>query len=137
MQRMPDADYHGFQTMAMFEPGVGIRGVALFHNYRKTDIEIVFAGEGNWARRDVITKILTYPFRQLGCRRITALVRKDNRKSRKMVQQIGFKQEGKLRAANPDGTDLFVYGLLPSDYRLFRKPRVNDGQIDTESAAAA
>lgn len=118
--RIPETSYHSFQTMAFFEKGVGIRAVVLYHNYRQTDIEIVFAGEGNWARRDLIAEALSYPFK-IGCHRISALARKDNRKVRKLLTQLGFKQEGKLRRANPDGTDLFVYGLLPEDFRLSRK----------------
>lgn len=121
-RRIPGTKFDNFQAMAFFEPGVGIKAVVLYHNYRQTDIEIVFAGDGDWARRDLITAALNYPW-TIGCNRITALARKDNKKVRKLLTQLGFKQEGKLRAANPDRTDLFVYGLLPTDYRLARKKR--------------
>jgi len=131
-ERIPNFTPSNFYTMAFFEKGVGIRGVVLYHNYRNTDIEIVFAGEGNWAQRDLINMALRYPF-TIGCRRITAICRKDNLAARKLVQRLGFRQEGKLRNAEPDGTDLFIYGLLNGENRLERN---YDGQKVRTLAAA-
>lgn len=132
--RIPNFNPQGFYAMAFFEKGVGIKAVALFHNYRQTDVEIVFAADGRWASRPIINMVLRYPF-TVGCRRITAICRKDNRKARKLVQQLGFRQEGKLRNADTDGEDMFIYGLLEGENRF---ERVENGQeIRTESAAAA
>ncbi len=137
-KRLDGASYSGYQTMAFFDPAKGkVHGVVLYHNYRDTDIEIVFAGEGLWARRSLIKLALRYPFDQLRCNRITALVRKDNTKSRRMVELIGFRREGKLRAANTDRSDLLVYGLLPSDLRLYYTPKVKrqeHGKVNTKAA---
>ena len=112
------------QCMACFEPHVGIKAVVAFFNFRDTDIEVVFASDGPWASRDMITTVLNYPFQQLGVNRVTALIRKGNKPAHKLVQQLGFKREGKLRRADTDGTDLVIYGLLPDDYRLLRKPDI-------------
>jgi RimJ/RimL family protein N-acetyltransferase len=123
MQRIPNFGPKNFSTVACFEEGVGIIGCAMFHNYRTTDIEISVAVEPGtrWAQRDLINMVLRYPFDQLGCNRLTAIIRKDNKRARKMAQAIGFKQEGKLRAADVDGHDMFVYGLLPGENRFERK----------------
>lgn len=122
-QRLPDFAPKDFTTLAFFEKGVGIIAVVLFHHYRYTDIEIVFVAEPGtkWMQRDLINMVLRYPFEQLHCARCTVIVRKDNRKARKMAQQLGFKQEGKIRRADNDGTDMFIYGLLPEERRLERK----------------
>jgi hypothetical protein len=117
-QRLPIRPSN-FYCMAFFEAGVGIRAVVLYHNFRETDIEVVIATEGRWARRDIINAALRYPF-TIGCRRITAICRKDNKLARKLVQQLGFRQEGKLRNADFDGEDMFIYGLLNGENRLER-----------------
>lgn len=124
-QRVPNVKYKDFRAIAFFEEGYGVVAVTLFHNYRQTDIEIVHVAEEGrrWALRGLITEVLNYPF-SIGCHRVTAVISKGNKKSRKMVQQLGFKQEGKLRRADIDGGDMFVYGLLPNEYRFVRKKRL-------------
>lgn len=123
-QRIPNFAPKNFQAIAFFEQGVGIAAVALFLNYRVTDMEVVFAADNRrWVRRDLITAVLNYPF-SVGCHRLTAIIRKDNKKARKLVQQLGFKQEGKVRRADIDKHDMFIYGLLPEEYRFARKERL-------------
>jgi RimJ/RimL family protein N-acetyltransferase len=124
VEQRVDGKYTDFQCMAAFEPGHGIVAVVLFHNYRKTDIEIVLAAEPGkrWAYRDMMNAAMSYPF-LIGCHRVTAFVRKDNPLSRKLVEQVGFKKEGKIRRASKDKTDLLVYGLLPEEYRFQRKEK--------------
>ena len=121
-ERVPEGKYRDFQCMAAFEPGYGIVAVALFHNFRKTDIEMVIAAipGKRWAVRDIMIPAMAYPF-SIGCNRVTAFIRKDNRLSRKLVEQAGFRKEGKLRRAYADGTDALIYGLLPHEFRFNRK----------------
>lgn len=116
-----------FTTMAFFEHGVGIIAVILYQNFRGTDIEMIFAAEPGtkWAQRDLMNMALRYPFKQLGCNRISAIIRKDNKRAREIIQRIGFKQEGKIRRADVDGQDMFIYGLLPGENRF---ERVDHGQ---------
>jgi RimJ/RimL family protein N-acetyltransferase len=124
-QRIPNFKPNNFITMAFFEEGVGIAAVALYQNYRTSDIEIAFAAEPgtNWAQRDLINMVLRYPF-TIGCHRVTAVARKDNKKVRKLLMQLGFKQEGKLRKADTDKQDLFIYGMLEGEARLERKEKL-------------
>jgi len=108
--------------------GNEIVGIIGFFNYRWPNIEVAFyCDDWRWAvNRDIIAKALSYPFEQLKCKRITALVERKNLTSRKMVQRLGFKEEGKLRDAGEKG-DIFVYGLLPHELKIRRfhreKPR--------------
>lgn len=122
-ERIPNFVPKNFSTMAFFERGVGIIGVVLYHNYRVTDVEIVFAAEpdSKWGQRDLINMALRYPFDQLHCNRCTMIIRKDNKQARKCAVQLGFRQEGKVRRADVDGHDMFIYGLLPGEARLERK----------------
>ena len=121
-QRVPNSSFKDFVTMAFFSDTEGILAVVLYHNYRGTDIEVVFAADSpKWAQRDLLGMVINYPF-GIGCHRMTALATKQNKKVRKMLTQMGFKQEGKLRRAAKDGGDFFIYGLLPGEFRLARKP---------------
>lgn len=124
-QRIPETAFASPQTkcIAFFEEGVGIKAVVAFYNFRQTSIEIAFAADGAWARRDLMAEAMRYPF-AIGCHRVTALARKDNKKVRKLLEQLGFKQEGKLRRAAEDGTDMFIYGLLEHEFRFWPKSKL-------------
>ncbi len=122
--RIPDITFGpNTRCIAFFEKGVGIKAVIAYYNFRGTGIEIAFASDGAWARRDLLAEGMRYPF-AIGCNRVTALARKDNRKVRKLLTQLGFKQEGKLRRAAEDGTDMFIYGLLEHEYKFWLKSKV-------------
>ena len=99
--------------------GKKLVGVVSFFNFRWPNIEIAFYCEDyRWAlNRDGILELFAYPFVQLKCKRVTALVERKNKKARKMVQRLGFKEEGMLRKAGEKG-DLFIYGLLPEELQL-------------------
>jgi len=79
--------------------------------------EISFAADNpRWATRQALSVVLGTPFRVFGCSRITALIRKSHKRSRKLVEGIGFKREGAIRKGAPDGSTLIVYGLLREDF---------------------
>ena len=107
--------------LAVIDNKDNIVGIVAFFNYRWPSIEVgFFCDDFRWAlNRDGIIEVLNYPFVQLRCHRITALVEKKNTVARKMVQRLGFVEEGKLRKAGQNG-DLFIYGLLPQDLKLCR-----------------
>lgn len=92
-----------------------ITAVVAYANYRGGNIEMTCAGEGNWMTRGNLAGFYAYPFVQLGCRRVTALVHRKNAKSRKLMERLGYTLEGKIREAAEDGRDLMLYGLLKSE----------------------
>lgn len=94
-------------------------GVVSYFNFRWPSVEIGFYFDDyRWAlNRTGILEIFAYPFVQLKCQRVTALIDKKNVRARKMVQRLGFKEEGKLRKASDRG-DMFIYGLLPDELRI-------------------
>lgn len=90
--------------------------VAIYHEYRKTDIQFSFAADSpHWATRHNIIDLLSYPFRQLGVQRITAMTDKTNRRARRLLEFSQFRLEGVLRDATADGP-LCLYGMTRSDF---------------------
>lgn len=70
-----------------------------------------------WMTRDFLWRAFAYPFLQLKCNRVTALVRVDNEESKRFVLHLGFKYEGLLRQAANDGQDMIVFGMLRDECR--------------------
>ncbi len=89
-----------------------IVAVAIYNNYRHPNIEITFAiSSPHWASRGAVRSILSYPFHQLGCKRITAITEASNMKARRFLEHLGFALEG----YHPDvfaAGDGISYGLL-------------------------
>lgn len=92
-----------------------IVAVAVFYDYRGVSIEVTFVTTTpRWASRENISAILSYPFVQLGCKRLTAITEENNRDARAFLERLGFCQEG----IHPDGFESGVgisYGLLKAD----------------------
>lgn len=100
----------------------GLRCGVIYHEYRKIDIRIVMAADSpKWATRGTIRNILAYPFLQLGCRRVTAVIAKKNKRSRRLVEGVGFVLEGGLRRAMGDGDMACLYGMLAEECRWLPK----------------
>jgi L-amino acid N-acyltransferase YncA len=90
-----------------------LRCVALYHDFRDNSIEMSIAADTpKWASRGNIRAFLHYPFCQLGVGHVRAVIRVDNKRSRKMVERLGFKLEGVLRHAAKDGKNLILYGMI-------------------------
>ena len=63
-----------------------------------------------WATKDHVGVFLRYPFVQLGCRRVTVMIAKGNRRARRLVERIGWVLEGSHDDLLPQGPAL-TYGL--------------------------
>lgn len=92
-----------------------IVAVAVFNNYRPPNIEITFvATSPHWASPGAVRAILSYPFIQLGCKRITATIEATNQPARAFNLRLGFKLEGVHPDVFPSGA-AETYGLLRKD----------------------
>lgn len=88
----------------------------VYHSFRKFDIFMsIAATNARWATRSVIGKFLEYPYVQLGCLRTTVVVAKSNKRSRKLVEGVGWRQEGSLRQGFDGTENAIVYGMLRSE----------------------
>ncbi len=95
-------------------------GGCLYTEYRPCpgggNIAMWAAGHG-WLSRRTIRAMLGYPFRELNCHRVTVTIPRGNRPSRKLVKDLGFVEEGKIRRGHSTTQDLMVYGLLRDEQK--------------------
>ncbi len=96
-----------------------IVAVAVFNNFRPPNIEITFVTSSpRWASKSAISAILKYPFRQLGCKRVTAIIEATNQPARAFLCRLGFKLEGIHPDVFTSGA-AETYGLLAHDAKAW------------------
>lgn len=111
-ESMPDV----FEAIAVIHEGKMAAGI-LYYDYFGKSINLSLTSETPRAASKTVFKVmLGYPFKQLKVKRITALIKKGNKRSRKLAEGLGFKLEGVVRKATPEGKDLCIYGLLDDEY---------------------
>jgi RimJ/RimL family protein N-acetyltransferase len=98
--------------------GALIAGV-MYDMYTRANINMHVAAEEThyWISKAYLRACFGYPFHQLRCNRITALVGQTNDKSIRLIEHLGFKKEGVIRMANADGTDTILFGMLRNECR--------------------
>lgn len=69
-----------------------------------------------------IAAVMDYAFRQLKCKRVTGVIDRRNKASRRFALHLGAKLEGVMRDASPQG-DVCVYGLLRKDAERWLTPQ--------------
>ncbi len=95
----------------------------VWYNYRpdyKT-IEVAIAAEnGRWCAKGVLKDIFSYPFLQMNCRRISAVIARNNRPAIKLCKGLGFVHEGTHRKmlGRNDG---FSFGLLKENCKWIKE----------------
>lgn len=72
-----------------------------------------------WLTRPLVRGIMSYPFDQLHCQRVTAITPRRNKPSRSFLETFGFKREGLIRKGFGDD-DAVIYGLLEKEWRASR-----------------
>lgn len=120
----------------------GIIAAALFHNQHDDPdgkpfmIEISFVAiDKRWSTRSNIKTILSYPFNQLGVKRLQAITAKTNLPARRFLEHLGFKLEGIARHGWPQGGHAACYSMLRRECLwLEDEPR---GKISTICASSA
>ena len=106
-------------------------GGVVYHGYLGHDCQVSI-----WIDRATFMPwraLFEYPFGQLNCERITAVVGKRNKRSRRLVEKLGFKLEGVHRKGLDGFEDAMSYGMLKSECRW----RKSYGQERTRRPAAA
>jgi len=93
-----------------------ISAVVVYEDFTAYDCRIHVASNGSrrWLSRSFLCEIFHYPFVQCGLRRVTGFVNETNTDALRLDLRIGFKIEGRLRDATPDG-DVLVLGQLRSE----------------------
>lgn len=119
----------------MDSQGVLVGGV-VYHSWREAyrDIELSFAADADaevrdrikangtrmvsgrrWLTRPIVCSLLSYPFEQLGCNRITGVTPRKATSARRFLDHFGFKREGCVRQGFGDD-DAIVSGLLRREW---------------------
>ena len=108
----------GAVGIGLEENGELIAGV-VFNMYTKASICMHVAAEPGrrWMTKDFLWRSFAYPFIQLGCNRITGLVREDNLDAQRFDEHLGFKREGLIRKGCTDGSNMILYGMLREECR--------------------
>jgi hypothetical protein len=116
--RRPEEDWSSTSVVARVS-GAGPSAVLLYNHYDKPDIWMHIAAEPGrlWCTPEFLHHIFWYPFVQLDCGRVTALVARPNTRLRKLLLHVGFTEEGTLRESLPTGDDLIAYGMLRRECR--------------------
>lgn len=109
--------WNGHYVAIGYERG-SLCGGIVFTQYSGANIVMACALEAPLTRM-FLRALFYYPFLQLRCRRVTALVDDDNLRSIHLVEHAGFEREGCMRHATDRG-DVLVYGLLKEHCRWLR-----------------
>lgn len=133
--RIPHMQHKSFgpcTALGVIRNGYLIGGV-VYHGYLGHDVQVSIAFDRiaflPWRA------LFAYPFNDLNCARVTAIVGRRNKKSRNLVEKLGFKLEG-VHAKGIDGfEDAFSFGLLKENCKWLRTR--THGQIGTPSTHAA
>jgi RimJ/RimL family protein N-acetyltransferase len=117
-RRVDEDNFGPCTAIGLEEDGKLIAGV-VYNMYTEAGICMHVAADPGkrWMTRDFLYRAFAYPFIQLGCNRVTGLVRVDNIEARRFDEHLGFVQEGVIRKGATDGTDLILYGMLKEECR--------------------
>jgi RimJ/RimL family protein N-acetyltransferase len=119
--RLPDFEPRSEFTAIGSAKGDRLIGGILYHNFSRgakgNGIEMVCAGVPGWLTRNTLYWYFWYPFVQLECIRVMAVISKKNRRSRSLVERLGYKIEGVHPYGMADGSTAMSYGMLKQNCR--------------------
>jgi RimJ/RimL family protein N-acetyltransferase len=118
-----------------FTDGQKMLCVVVAHDLRPPNVfASIAAASPRWCTRPALREIARWLFEGQGCTRVTGVLDPRNERARKFDEGVGFKLEGTLRRARPDGGKLLVYGLLREDFERFINGRRNVATLRTGTA---
>lgn len=99
-----------------------LRAVGVYNTLSIIDGHFSLASDRQpgWLTRAYLVALFTYPFIQLRKERMTAVVDVSNRDSLRLTRHLGFREEGRMREAAPDGGDRIMFGMLRRECRFIR-----------------
>ena len=104
-------DFGPSEALGVVLDGELVAGV-VYNEHRDFDLKMhIAATSPRWASRRTIDKLLGYPFRQLKCVRVTAVVPRANHRARALLQKLGFKMEGTHPQAWDGRQTAISYGM--------------------------
>lgn len=108
-------------SIGLLENGKIIGGV-VYTMYTGNGIMMNVAGDHpGWVSLGFIKAAFAYPFIQLGCTRVSGMVRVDNPKALLFDMKLGFHIEGVVRKGDDDGTDMVMLGMLREECKWLKR----------------
>ena len=107
------------QAIGIEKDGKIIAGV-IYENWNKVSIWCHIAIEGRLTKKYLWT-IFDYPFKQIGAKKIIVPVSSSNEKSLRLVGNMGFVEEARIKDARPDGDMVFL--VMDRENCRFLEPR--------------
>jgi RimJ/RimL family protein N-acetyltransferase len=109
------ADFGKFQAIGVMVDDKPVAGV-VYSNYRQlehgADCCITIAASNPiWCQRSTLRYLFEYPFLELNCSRMTALIKEGNEKSIKLCAGLGFKREGVMQRGFDGRSNAILYGM--------------------------
>src|SRR5688572_71989 len=115
--------YDGRGTAVGFTFDGRLVGGCTYEQFNGANVYLRFSlTDARFINRATAWATFSYPFDQLGCKRVTALVDSDNLRSLAFVKRLGFAYEATLQDAAPNG-DQIVFRMLKSECRWIRNQR--------------
>ena len=121
--RVDCPNYWGEYTALAKIDNTGIIVGVLYNNFTSdksgiVDCQMHVASRpgSKWATREFLYHAFNYPFNQIGCKRITGIVKESSPKIIQFDEKLGFVREGIVRQAM-DGENLILMGMLKSECR--------------------
>lgn len=111
------ADLQPLQAIGICCAGQPIAAV-IYNNFNGHDIHMTIAtNTPRWASRAVLRALFVYPFLTLGVARVTATTGKGNSRAQRLLEGVGFRQEGAVRLGILGREDALLYGMLRQECR--------------------
>ena len=88
----------------------------IYENWNKASIVCHIAIEGRMTK-GYLKAIFDYPFKVCEVEKIIVPVASENKKSNKIVTNMGFTEEARIKDCHPDG-DIILYTLKREDCRF-------------------
>lgn len=112
-----------YASLGIVRDGHIVAGI-VYHYRPPHDADMTIASiDKRWCNRLVLKAIFVYPFLQLKCKRVTALVESTNQPIQAFLCRVGFQQEGILRQGYASGGDAVIFGMLRDECRWLENGR--------------
>ncbi len=106
------APFQNYEAIGVIRKGKLVGGI-VYHDYTGHDVRASAAFDTlRWWKPGIVRALFAYPFNELKCARITIITARRNRKTRKIVERIGFKMEGAHPLGIGGREDAISYGML-------------------------
>lgn len=113
-----------YTALGLVRNGRLIAGV-LYNHFEEGNVfmHVSALKNSHWAKLDFGYAVFSYPFEQLGKRRVTSISASRDKTAHRLAERLGFTYEGRLRNYYQDD-DAILYGMLREECRYLEKRRL-------------